>query len=232
MTVATAKPPAPVAADTAIRPFAIAIPEEELRSSPADGRDPPAAGRPESHRRACSSRRCRSSPATGRRNTTGARSRRGSTRCRSSSPRSTGSTSISSHALEHENAMPLIVTHGCPARSSSSSSRRSADQSDGAWRAGNGRLRRRHSVDAGLWVSASRRRRMDPRVSRAPDRADATPRLYPFRGAGRRLGRAGHRPMGVQGAPEFLGIHTNMPGVVPPICKARWRPAPAGLPPR
>ena len=35
--------------------------------------------------------------------------------CRSSSPRSTGSTSISStSARKHENALPLIVTHGWP----------------------------------------------------------------------------------------------------------------------
>ena len=45
----------------------------------------------------------------------GARSRRGSTRFRSSRPRSTGSRSTSSTCKsEHEDALPLIMTHGWP----------------------------------------------------------------------------------------------------------------------
>src|SRR4051812_28625635 len=66
-------------------------------------------------RRACSWQRCRSSRATGRPTTTGASARRSSTRCRSSRPRSTGSRSTSSTcAPKHEDAMPLIMTHGWP----------------------------------------------------------------------------------------------------------------------
>ena len=66
-------------------------------------------------RRACSSRRCRSSRAIGRRSTTGARWRRGSTPCRNFITEIDGLDIHFIHVRsKHENALPMIVTHGWP----------------------------------------------------------------------------------------------------------------------
>ena len=47
-------------------------------------------------------------------------------------------------------------------------------------------------------------------------RADEAPRIRPLRCARRRLGSGCHRPDGRAGAAGLLGMHTNMPGVIPP----------------
>ena len=106
------------AIDVEIRPFTVEIPEAELtdlrRRSHRD-----ALAQQGARRRSVAGRAAGDDAgaraATGRPTTTGARPRRSSTRCRSSRPRSTGSTSTSSTCKSpHENALPLIMTHGWP----------------------------------------------------------------------------------------------------------------------
>ncbi len=92
-----------------------------------------------------------------------------------------------------------------------------------------------YSVHAGLRVlGQAQHDRLGPRPHRERlDRADEGYRIQAIRRARRRLGRAHRRPMAVEAPPELLGIHTNMPGAVPPeIDKAAFTgaPAPDGLP--
>ena len=63
-------------------------------------------------------------------------------------------------------------------------------------------------------------------------RADEAPGIHAIRGARRRLGWARHRSDGRAGAAGLLGIHTNLPGVVPADDRPggfAGAPAPAGL---
>ena len=63
-------------------------------------------------------------------------------------------------------------------------------------------------------------------------RADEAPWLHAIRGAGRRLGRGRRRSDGRAGASGLLGIHTNMPGIFPADIDAAafsGAPAPSGL---
>ena len=155
-------------------------------------------------RRASSWRRCRSSRATGRPTTTGAGPRRSSTRCRSSRPRSTG---VDIHFIHvkspHENALPLIMTHGWPGSvDRAARDRRSAHRPDGAWRTRRGRVPPRPAVRSRVRLL---RRADRARLGRRPHRAglggaDASPRLRPLRRPGRRRGRRRHRRDGPPGA--------------------------------
>ena len=103
---------------SAVRPFQVDIPEEDSgRSSPAHRGDALAhqGARRRIGRRACSWRRCRSSPATGRPSTTGASARR---RLNALPQFTTEIDGVEIHFIHvrsrHENALPLIMTHGWP----------------------------------------------------------------------------------------------------------------------
>ena len=96
----------------------------------------------------------------------------------------------------HENALPLIITHGWPGSVIEMLNvDRPAHRPDHPRRHCRGRLRRGDPVDAGLRVlRQAADDRLGPRAHRPRlDRADEAPRLYALRGAGRRLGSADHR---------------------------------------
>ena len=102
----------------AIRPFKVNIPEDAARrSAPAHQGDRVArAGkRSPMNRKACSSRRCRSSRAIGRRTTTGARCE---AKLNALPQFITKIDGLDIHFIhvrsKHENALPMIVTHGWP----------------------------------------------------------------------------------------------------------------------
>ena len=109
---------------------------------------------------------------------------------------------------KHPNALPLIMTHGWPGSIFELLNvDRSADQSDGSRRAGGGRVRYRHPLDARLRVF----RQADyDRMESSPHRArlghlDEAPGLHPLRGAGRRLGRESLRGAGAPSAEGLAG---------------------------
>src|ERR1700686_5803381 len=113
---------------------------------------------------------------------------------------------------------------------------RTADQSHGTWRERIGRVPSGDSVDAGLRLfREADRHRLGPRAHRASmGRAHEAPWLHRICGARRDWGAVITEQMGVQAAPELLGIHTNMPGAVPAdIDKAAFTgaPMPDGLSP-
>ena len=69
-------------------------------------------------------------------------------------------------------------------------------------------------------------------IARAWDRADEASRLHELRGARRRLGCSHRRSDGLQAPQGLLGIHTNMPGIFPADIDAAafsGAPAPSGL---
>ena len=68
------------------------------------------------------------------------------------------------------------------------------------------------------------------RIASCLGRADEAPRIRPVRCAGRRLGSGCHGSDGRQAPPELLGMHTNMPGVIPPEI-AQALPIPGQLAP-
>ena len=100
---------------------------------------------------------------------------------------------------KHENALPLIVTHGWPGSIIEQLKIIDPlDQSHGAWRKRIGRFPSGDSVDAGLRVfRQADHDRLGPRPHRARlDRADEAPRIHAIRGARRRLGCGRHGPDG------------------------------------
>ena len=106
-----------VGEQTAVRPFQVGFPEASSPSCAGASTRPggPSARRSPTTRRACRSRRCRSSRATGRRTTTGASARRSSTPYRNFITEIDGLDIHFIHVRsQHEDALPLIVTHGWP----------------------------------------------------------------------------------------------------------------------
>ena len=171
--------------------------------------------------RACSSRRCRRWPTTGRPTTTGASSRSASRPCPHFITEIDG---VDIHFIhvrsEHEDALPLIVTHGWPGSiDRAAEDHRAAHQSDGAWRERGGRVPPGDPVAAG------------PRVL---GQADARPAGIPIRIArawavlmerlgytryvaqGGDWGNAVTEQLALLKPAGLLGIHTNMPATVPP----------------
>ena len=103
----------------------------------------------------------------------------------------------------HENALPLIITHGWPG-SIIEMLNVIGPLSDPTAHGGDagGRVRRRGPVDARLRVlGQAGDDRLGPRPHRARlDRPDGAPRLHPLRRPGRRLGCADHGHDGCGGA--------------------------------
>ena len=101
-----------------IRRFPHRHPTRRTRRSPREAERRPLAvqgARRLMHRKACSWRHSRRSRTTGPPSTTGGRSSRGSTGCRSTRQASTAWDIHFIHVRSlHENALPLIITHGWP----------------------------------------------------------------------------------------------------------------------
>jgi hypothetical protein len=130
---------------------------------------------------------------------------------------------------KHENALPLIVTHGWPGSIiEQTEDHRSTDQSHGAWRERIGRFPSGDSVDAGLRVF---RQADNDRLESGPHRrawveADGATWIYALCGARRRLGCIYFTDaMAEQAPPGLLGIHTNYPGTVPTDIGKALKPA-------
>jgi len=125
---------------------------------------------------------------------------------------------------KHENALPIIVTHGWPGSvieqlkiiEPLTTPQRTAVPGR-CFPSGN-------SVAAGLrLLRQADRARLEPGQHRqGVGDADATPRLHKVRGTGWRLGQCISEMMALQQPPGLLGIHTNMAATVPPMFLARW----------
>src|SRR5215213_5839986 len=99
---------------------------------------------------------------------------------------------------KHEDALPLIVTHGWPG-SIIEQLKIIGPLTDPT--AHGGSVRRRHPVHAGLRVfGQANQHRLGPRAhGPSLGRTDEAPRLHPLRRPGRRLGRVRRRPDGLAG---------------------------------
>ena len=141
-------------------------------------------------------------------------------RARTSSPRSTGSTSTFIHVRsKHENALPVIITHGWPGLvHRADEDHRAAHQSHRARRDRRGRVPCGDSVAAGLRLSRASRRRTTG-IRRTSRRAWAVlmKRLgyTKYVAQGGDWGNAVSRPWHFRQPPGLLGIATNMPATVP-----------------
>ena len=165
------------------------------------------------------------------------RSRSASRRFRTSSPRSTGSTSTSStSAPQHEDALPLVVTHGWPG--STIEQLKIIDPLTKPTAHGGERVRRlppRHPVVARLRVLRASRPRpagIPIRIARAWVELMSRLGYTEFVAQGGDWGNAVTEQMALLKPPGLLGIHTNMPATVPPTSRGRSRsagPTPAGL---
>ena len=119
---------------------------------------------------------------------------------------------------KHENALPLIVTHGWPG--SIIEQLKIIDPLINPTAHGGerrGRVPCGDSVDAGLRIlRQADEHRLGPRAhGPSLGGTDEASRLHPLCRAGRRLGCVCGRPDGRAGTAGLLGIHTNMPATVP-----------------
>ena len=180
----------------------------------------PTGKRSRMHRRACSSRRCRRSRATGRGSTTGARCE---TKLNALPQFMTEIDGLDIHFIhvrsKHENALPLIITHGWPG--SIIEQLKIIDPLTNPTAHGGergGRVRRRDPVAAGLRVlRQADRAGWDPaRIARAWTVLMKRLGYTKFVAQGGDWGNAVSEKMALQAPPGLLGIHTNMPATVPP----------------
>ena len=136
---------------------------------------------------------------------------------------------------KHDNALPLIVTHGWPG--SIIEQMKIIDPLTNPTAHGESASDAFDLVIPSMpgygYSGKPTATGWDPGPDRAGlGRLDEAPWLHEVRGAGRRLGRGDHGYDGRPGAPELLGIHTNMPGVFPAEIDAAafsGAPAPSGL---
>ena len=176
-------------------------------------------------RRACSWRRCRRSPATGRPSTTGGGCE---ARLNALPQFTTEIDGVDIHFIHvrsrHENALPLIMTHGWPG-SVIELLETVGPLTDPTAHGGPPRT---HSTWCCRPCPATASRASRPSSAGTPAArarvggADAPPRLHPLRRPGRRRGRPRHGPDGPPGARGLVGIHLNLLG------GARDRRPPAG----
>ena len=121
---------------------------------------------------------------------------------------------------KHENALPLIVTHGWPGSVIEQLKIIDPlDQSNGTWRKRSGCFPSGHPVDPGLRVlGQADDDRLGPGAHRPRlGRADEAPWIHEVRGPRRRLGRDHHRPDGARRGIRNCSAST-------PTCRACFRP--------
>ena len=226
--------------NTAIRPFRVSFPDEAL----ADLRRRVAATKwPDREkvaddRRACSSRRCRNSRSIGRPSTTGANARR---RLNALPNFITEIDGLDIHFIhvrsKHENALPMIVTHGWPG--SIIEQMKIIEPLTNPTAHGGTAADAFHLVIPSLpgygFSGKPTKPGWNP-VSIAKAWATLMQRLgyTKYVAQGGDWGNAISEVMALQQPPGLLGIHTNMAATVPPdVSKAlsAGGPPPAGLSP-